>query len=634
MSQTNNFITGYTCVTGSTGLQQILPNILAFQVKQVVQTIMSLGFTGYTGYTGCTGPQGTDGNATNTGATGPQGSTGPQGPAIWNITGYDNPVILGPKSFIIQTNQHIESDYYNINLAGLFIQIPLPLVDIGNSDDIYVGGNFYYAMLSPPNTITFYNNTTIVGSPQIYETGDFLVQVYDGFNVSFILIKNTTSGVYYSVSTNLTRIQDYLYIGADNTDITQLNIYTFTNVSVYSTGLRGYTGSTGPEGVQGPQGSQGIQGNEGTTGYTGYTGPQGTTGVTGPRGTSGSSGMGFTGPQGTGTTGYTGYTGPRGTGTTGYTGYTGPQGAGTTGYTGYTGPQGNTVSLVGGNNISITTVGSTSTINTSTNPIFTGGIQNSGNNTISYGSAARNSGAYSVFLGHQAGVSSVSNQIVCIGYQSGVAAGANSFNLGFASGYNSQTNGNIIIGNSAGQNIVTGSGYNIYIGGSPSSSSASYEIVIGATPSGVVGKGSNTAFINAPSGLFSYSPAYGSYFGNSLVGPAIAYSSNTTGGVSIVGITYRPWNASFTFLNPGVYFVSFNSYATVSAPGNYGVAIYLDGVTIAQQINSSSNSGTNYCGVHMNTLIRITSQTQYLQTSVVLGGAPNAAYLSIYWIGL
>lgn len=250
------------------------------------------------GSTGPTGPSGIDGYSTNTGAT---GFTGPQGPALWSIVNSTgNPVILGPTSFILESNQNIASGSYAINIAGLFIQCSLPAVNIANSDAVYVGGWNYWGELSAPNVITFYNvNLEQVGVPQTYTTGDLLQEIYDGVNVTFVLVNNIINSVYYSATTPLIGNQEFLYIGFQPGDPAQLNTYTFTDVNIYPSGICGSTGSTG------------------CTGFTGYTG---STGYTGPAGVNGFS-------TNTGVTGSTGYTGPIGyTGETGYTGYTGPQG--------------------------------------------------------------------------------------------------------------------------------------------------------------------------------------------------------------------------------------------------------------------------------------------------------------------
>lgn len=273
------------------------------------------GPIGPLGPTGPTGPIGLSGFSTNTGATGP---TGPQGPAMWNSYGFYDPTFIGSSSFIIQSGQIVESEWYSLVSTGLFIQVPLPLVDTGNNDYIYVGGAYYYSQLTPVNTITFYDpNYNMVGTSQTYTPGDILQIIYNGANVTFVL-NNPDTGIYYRVSTPVIITEEYLYIGTIVGDPPQSNSYTFLNVNIFTTGSIGPTGPNGSIGVRGYTGYTGPRGN---TGYTGYTGPRGNTGVTGY-------------------TGYTGYTGPVGvpgtssntgaTGATGPIGSIGPTGAGGT----------------------------------------------------------------------------------------------------------------------------------------------------------------------------------------------------------------------------------------------------------------------------------------------------------------
>jgi hypothetical protein len=163
------------------------------------------------------------------------------------------------------------------------------------------------------------------------------------------------------------------------------------------------------------------------------------------------------------------------------------------------------------------------------------------------------------------------------------------------------------------------------------------------------GPGSNTAKIPSTSGLYSYSPAYGSWYGDTLTTlGSIAWRPNTDTNIVPVGITYWSEPGTFTFTSPGVYKVSFNSYETVNpAIGNahnYCVAIFLNGITISETICSSNNSpvsnppgivlSSNFIPVNINHILRITKNTDFISFGVTNGGAPDRAYLSIHWIGL
>lgn len=218
--------------------------------------------------------------------------------------------------------------------------------------------------------------------------------------------------------------------------------------------------------------------------------------------------------------------------------------------------------ITAGTNITTSNTGGSYTINTITNPIFNNLTITSMNSNVpdgvSLGTSAGAGGRYNVYIGTQAGTGSLGSGNVGIGYQALAGAGSGCFGLGFAAGFNALTNGNICIGGSAGQNLLTGSGYNIYIGGSPSSSNVSYESVIGASPSAPVGKGSNTCFIPNTGGLFAYSPAYcqlrSTAFNNGL-------------------ITWQFWNDGTTTYNNGFTLLQSNTLAVQPYNGLYEVTI-------------------------------------------------------------
>ena len=192
----------------------------------------SNGATGATGPTGPTGPSG--------GPIGPTGPTGPTGPALWNIYSFGSVDILSPKSFIINPNSSVESDYYSITNAGLFLQTVLPDISAGSTDALYAGASRYYGYLTQSNTIAFYDfNDMPVGIPQTYVTGDMLQMFFDGVNVTYMLYHTTGTGIYYSVSTPITgEIDEYLYIGAETSPV-NIGSYTFDNVNIYATGRNG-----------------------------------------------------------------------------------------------------------------------------------------------------------------------------------------------------------------------------------------------------------------------------------------------------------------------------------------------------------------------------------------------------------
>ena len=242
--------------------------------------------------------------------------------------------------------------------------------------------------------------------------------------------------------------------------------------------------------------------------------------------------------------------------------------------------------ITAGTNITTSNTGGSYTINTTTNPTFNNLTITSMNSNVpdgvALGTNAGASGRYNAYIGTQAGTGSVGSGNVGIGYQALVGAGSGCFGLGFTAGFNALTNGNIAIGGSAGQNLLTGSGYNIYIGGSPSSSSASYETVIGASPSAPVGKGSNTCYIPNTGGLFAYSPAYCQL-------RSTAFNDGT--------VTWEFWNDGARTYNNGFQLLFANTLVVQPYSGLYEITV--SGSALAQtslyaQINLVANNIRNY----------------------------------------
>jgi len=115
-------------------------------------------------------------------------------------------------------------------------------------------------------------------------------------------------------------------------------------------------------------------------------------------------------------------------------------------------------------------------------------------------------------FGYQAGqavVGGIRNTL--IGNSAGYSISSGSFNtlVGASPSFILTTGSfNTGLGYLAGQSLITGS-YNLHLGYNTqaSSSSVSNEIVIGSNSTITQGRGANTAFINAPSGLYYYSVA-------------------------------------------------------------------------------------------------------------------------------
>jgi hypothetical protein len=252
-----------------------------------------------------------------------------------------------------------------------------------------------------------------------------------------------------------------------NTPVTDQQILVYNStfnrwVNTIGGGGGGGSGSTGPTGYTGPMGSSGPRGVTGPTGFTGPTGPTGVTGPTGPSGFTGPTGpTGSTGPTGqTGPTGPTGSTGP--TGPTGVVGITGPRGLSGVGVTGATGATGPTGPLGGGGNVCdaqenlFIPNGSTGT---GTGSIFIG--CNAGPSTVSaqyatvMGWNAANLQTNTdevVFIGAEAGLNSSGPGVIAVGYQAGMT-GAHSHNVavGYQAGRTDQGSYSIAVGYQAGQ---------------------------------------------------------------------------------------------------------------------------------------------------------------------------------------
>jgi hypothetical protein len=321
---------------------------------------------------------------------------------------------------------------------------------------------------------------------------------------------------------------------------------------------------------------------------------------------------------------------------------------GNTGYISNTGIR----SLNGATNqINVSTVNSTSTISISPTPVLgnttlssltlNGYMSDNITNGVSIGSSAGTAGNYNVYVGHEAGTGSIGSSNVGVGYQALASGGVNSVGLGSTSGYNAQTNGNIVIGNAAGQNILTGSGYNIYIGGTPSSSSASYETVIGTRAAGYVGMGSNTCYIPNSGGLYSYSPYVINLYNNGAPANASNYEQfilNSGAGVANIGTAPTITGGVISNIPPGVYLL--NLTGSLYMNNNlynlnirYKTAAGVTFFTLAQDVlYSPSTSG--FATVAISATVRISATTDQIVLLFSLGNIYGiAGSLPLNWTG-
>ena len=241
----------------------------------------------------------------------------------------------------------------------------------------------------------------------------------------------------------------------------------------------------------------------------------------------------------------------------------------------------------------------------------------------------------------------------CVGNQSGqaiIGAINNTFEGSF-SGY-SCTSGqaNTLIGYSSGYIISTGSnnsglGYNTLQGlttGSSnlhlgyntqsSSSSVSNEIVIGSDNTTTVGKGTNTCFINSPSGLYSYMPAYGHFRSTNNTSNLMYW--NTTLFNQNISVS----NQTVTFALAGLYQIVFSGSIQASSGGapngqlTINGALYSSGLFAFYMTNSSTGS---VYPLSFTIIYRMTAgSTMYMGTANIQGNVSIPSYLSITFIGL
>jgi len=248
-----------------------------------------------------------------------------------------------------------------------------------------------------------------------------------------------------------------------------------------------------------------------------------------------------------------------------------------------------------GTNISIT---GGSVINVITNPSFSGltlsavGLANTMLKTVAgVISAATVNNDYQGVMSSGSNISITSGTLINVVSNPTFAGincssiGTNNTLLGTNAGALLSTSGvgsNVLCGYQAGSNITSGT-YNTCIGTNAVSSSATVtnELVISNTSSSVTGKGTNTAFINAPSGLFSYSPAY-----------CMLYSTAFNNG----NVTWAFWNDGTTTYNNG--FTLYNSNTLVVQPFNGLYEITFSGTAVCASNLTRINLNVNNIRVY------------------------------------
>ena len=257
VGQLNGFTSGVTLAAGSNIGITYSNNIIT------ISSSAGAGSTGATGPAGDTGPQG------NTGATGPQGNTG--------ATGADS-TVAGPQGNT--GNIGATGPQGNTGATGANSTIPGPTGPQGNT------GSQGNTGATGPQGVT--GNTGDVYR-SVSTTSINLSSLVNGSSV----VLTVPSGLAYS------KVQSLLIAGSlsqyFNASVVSYNGVTLTTsvtgvcgsgtLSSWDVNLAGAVGQAGP---QGPQGNTGADSSvAGPRGNTGATGAQGNTGATGPQGNTG-----------------------------------------------------------------------------------------------------------------------------------------------------------------------------------------------------------------------------------------------------------------------------------------------------------------------------------------------------------
>jgi len=288
----------------------------------------------------------------------------------------------------------------------------------------------------------------------------------------------------------------------------------------------------------------------------------------------------------------------------GPTGPSGPNGSdglfgsrGTTGLSGSTGYTGTFSNILVGtpDQIIVTdTVGGgvilslPQSIDSSSSPQFAG-LQDQLNTIVRIGTSAGLSGAYNTFVGNQAGQGCTGQGICCFGYESGSNCSNYCTMIGGDAGFNSTGQFHTCVGNSAGRALDATTSGCIYIGAgaAPSSTTVTREIVIGSSPAGVQGKGTNTALIQAGSGLYHTNPSFAKFV---YTGTASSVTANTT--IPFSTIMHGPntptnFNGSIQMGVPGYYKITISASIYPTTPNVSGLAFIF-------QLNATNNILTLY----------------------------------------
>jgi hypothetical protein len=231
------------------------------------------------------------------------------------------------------------------------------------------------------------------------------------------------------------------------------------------------------------------------------------------------------------------------------------------------------------------------------------------------GTKLTNSTGHNVAVGNYAGYSINSTGIynTTIGYNSGYYVTSGSYNCGLGhtslGGITTGSN-NVAIGPNTLTGLTTGNN-NVHIGTNTQArvQNAQRAIVISAQTTTSVDKGDDTAFINAPSGLYSSSPGYFWGYGTGQTGGIIKWTGfgSTKRNIDLkVGDSTQlilPFN--------GLYEISITGGVYVGAI-NQGIDMYVNGIKYLAQ-PCYFNTATGWTNAALNALVMCVIPNTYVQ---------------------
>ena len=232
---------------------------------------------------------------------------------------------------------------------------------------------------------------------------------------------------------------------------------------------------------------------------------------------------------------------------------------------------------------------------------------------------------------------SIISNNTCIGQNAGyyLTSGSNNTCVGGTSlGGTTTGSNNVAVGYNTLTGLTTGS-YNTHLGinTQASSNTVSNEIVIGSDIMTTTGRGTNTCFINATSGLFSYMPAYAHFRSTNIT------SNNMYWNTTLFNQNISVSNQTVTFALAGLYQIIFSGSVQASNASALSGVLNINGTqyggaTLYSFYIHNSSTGSVY-PLSFTIIYRMTAgSTMYMGTANIQGNGFIPSYLSITFIGL